>query len=153
MKNLASNIVKAGLIVGSLDIIAACIQFYSKTQKNPIVVLNFIASGVFGKDAFTGGAKMAAFGLFFHYLIAFGFTLLFFILYPKIKPFIKSKLLLGTVYGLFIWLTMQFLIVPLSQAPAMKISFQSATIAIFILIVCIGIPLALLAKNGDKENI
>ena len=77
MKNLTLNVLKAGVIVGTLDILAAFIQFYSKTQKNPIVVLNFIASGIFGKEAFTGGNKMAAFGLFFHYVIAFGFTLLF----------------------------------------------------------------------------
>ena len=147
MKHLALTTLKAGLIVGSLDIIAACIQFFCKTQKNPIVVLNFIASGVFGKDAFTGGTKMAVFGLIFHYLIAIGFTLLFFILYPKIKLLIKNKLLLGVLYGLFIWIIMQFLIVPLSQAPELKISFQSASIAILILIVCIGIPLSWLAKR------
>ena len=147
MKNLTSNVLKAGLIVGTLDILAALIQVYSKTQKSPIVVLNFIASGVFGKEAFSGGTKMAAYGLFFHYLIAFGFTLLFFVLYPKLKGIISNKLALGIVYGLFIWLVMQFLIVPLSQAPPMKLSVQGAVTAILILIVCIGIPLSWLAKR------
>ncbi len=152
MKNIALNILKAGFIVGTLDIIAAFIQFYSKTEKKPIVVLNFIASGVFGKEAFTGGNKMAAFGLFFHYIIAMGFTLLFFALYPKLKELIHNKLILGMIYGLFIWIIMQFLIVPLSQAPSMKLSFQGSITAILILVVCIGIPLSWFAQNYSNRD-
>ncbi len=147
MKNLLSNVLKAGLIVGTLDILAALIQFYIKTNKNPVTVLNFIASGVFGKDAFTGGTKMAAFGLFFHYLIAFCFTLLFFKLYPKLKGLTHNIFLLGFAYGLFIWLAMQFIVLPLSQAPAMKMNIQGAVTAILILILCIGIPLSWLAQR------
>jgi hypothetical protein len=152
MKNLSLNVLKAGLIVGTLDILAAFIQFYSKTQKSPIVVLNFIASGVFGKEALTGGNKMAAFGLLFHYLIAIGFTFLFFALYPKLKEVTKNKLLLGTVYGIFIWLTMQFIVLPLSQAPTLKITLQGAITAILILIVCIGIPLSWLAQRYSNNK-
>ncbi len=147
MKNLLANVLKAGLIVGTLDILAALIQFYIKTNKNPITVLNFIASGVFGSDAFTGGTKMAAFGLFFHYIIAFVFTFLFFKLYPKLSTLTRNAFLLGFVYGLFIWLTMQFVVLPLSQAPAMKINLQGAITAILILIVCIGIPLSWLTQR------
>ena len=152
MKNLISNVLKAGLIVGTLDILAAFIQVYSKTQKRPIIVLNFIASGVFGKEAFSGGNKMAAFGLLFHYLIAFGFTLLFFMLYPKIKEVIKNRVIVGVFYGLFIWLVMQFLVVPLSQAPPMKLTVQGAITASLILIVCIGLPLSWLAKRYTDQS-
>ena len=146
VKNLALNVLKAGLIVGTLDILAAFIQVYSKTQKSPIIVLNFIASGVFGKEAFAGGDKMAVFGLLFHYFIAFSFTLLFFVLYPRLKRMISNKLTLGIVYGLFIWFVMQFLIVPLSQATSMKLSAEGAITAILILIICIGIPLSWMAQ-------
>ncbi|SFG94042.1 hypothetical protein [Pedobacter insulae] len=145
MKNLAFNTLKFGVLVGTFDILAALVQYYLKTQKNPITVLNFIASGVFGKEAFSGGNKMAAFGLLFHYLIALGFTLLFFVLYPKLKALIQNKFFLGSLYGLFIWLTMQFVIVPLSRAPIMKLKVEGAITAILILIVCIGIPLSLYA--------
>ncbi len=147
IKNLMANVLKAGLIVGTLDILAALIQFYIKTNKNPISVLNFIASGVFGNDAFTGGTKMVAFGLFFHYVIAFSFTLLFFKLYPKLSVLIRNTFLLGSVYGLFIWLTMQFVVLPLSQAPAMKMNIQGAITAILILIAYIGIPLSWLTPR------
>ncbi|HTM99950.1 MAG TPA: hypothetical protein VL088_14440 [Pedobacter sp.] len=151
MKNLSLNVIKAGLMVGTLDILAALIQFYLKTQKNPITVLNFIASGFFGKEAFSGGNTMAAFGLFFHYIIALGFTLLFFILYPKLKGFIQNKFFLGSAYGVFIWLTMQFIIVPMSRVPSMKLSVQGAITAILILIACIGIPLSIYANQSTPN--
>jgi hypothetical protein len=82
--NNFSKILKAGLIVGTLDILAAFIQYAIKTGKNPTVVLKFIASGVFGKEAFNGGTMMNVYGLIFHFVIAlflpfssFGFFLKF----------------------------------------------------------------------------
>lgn len=152
MKNLTSATLKAGLMVATLDILAAFIQFYSKTQKSPIVVLNFIASGVFGKEAFSGGSEMAVIGLLFHYIIAIGFTFIFFVLYPNLKKVIKNKIVLGSIYGLFIWLVMQFIVLPLSQTSSLKLSVQGSITAILILIVCIGIPLAWLAQRYSTSS-
>lgn len=41
-------VVRAGLIIGTLDILAAFLQFYLTTYNNPVVVLHYIAGGVFG---------------------------------------------------------------------------------------------------------
>ncbi|MES2416974.1 MAG: hypothetical protein V4541_02240 [Bacteroidota bacterium] len=151
-KNLVSNSIKAMFMVGTLDILAAFIQYFIKTQKNPIAVLKFIASGVFGSDAFTGGNKMALFGLVFHYFIALLFTLIFFWLYPQIKLLIKNKIVMGVIYGSFIWIIMQFVVLPLSNAPALKITFQGAIIAVLTLILCIGIPLSFLAARNQQKQ-
>ena len=48
----------AAILVGTLDITAACIQYFIKTGKNPTGVLRFVASGAFGTDAFTGSNMM-----------------------------------------------------------------------------------------------
>ena len=74
-------IIKAGLIAGSLDIIAAFLNFYFKTGKNPTIVLKYTASAIFGKDAVTGGNGMALTGLLLHYIIAFIFTIFFSLTY------------------------------------------------------------------------
>jgi hypothetical protein len=39
----------SGLLVGTLDITAALVQFYIKTGKDPLIVPKYIASAVFGK--------------------------------------------------------------------------------------------------------
>ncbi len=56
MNKLISTIIKAGLIVGTLDILSAFIYYFIKTgDKNVFVVLRAVASGLFGKAAFSGG--------------------------------------------------------------------------------------------------
>jgi hypothetical protein len=52
MKNLSSRIITAGAIVGTLDIVAAAIYFFQATGSNPLNVLKYVASGVFGMAAF-----------------------------------------------------------------------------------------------------
>ena len=134
-------------IVGSLDILAAFIQTYLKTGKGPQVVLLYIASGIFGKAAFKGGAAMILAGLAAHYLIAFLFTLFFFFVAPLLFKKIKSSFAIAFLYGLFIWLVMQLVVLPLSQVPKLPMTFASAITAILILAICIGLPLALFANR------
>ncbi|HYG39365.1 MAG TPA: hypothetical protein VD908_12125 [Cytophagales bacterium] len=79
MNNFLLKILKAGLLVGTLDILAAFIHYIIASGKSdPFVVLKFIASGVFGNEAFVGGNIMIVAGLILHYIIALGFTLFFF---------------------------------------------------------------------------
>ena len=61
-------ILKTGLIAGTLDILAAIVIL---AKMNAVGVLQYVASGVFGKEAFSGGTTMAIAGLIFHYIIAF----------------------------------------------------------------------------------
>jgi hypothetical protein len=147
-----SRILQAGLLTGTLDIAAALIQYYIKTEKNPEPVLKFIASGVFGNEAFSGGSIMSLYGLIFHFIIAFAFTLFFFWVFPKMKLLSKNRILTGIGYGIFIWLVMNLLVLPLSKTPKLPFTLSGAAIAIGILIVCIGLPLAFLAKPKPKQQ-
>ncbi|WP_462254326.1 hypothetical protein [Ferruginibacter sp.] len=148
-------ILLSGLLVGTLDIIAACTDFYIATDKNPVVVLNYIASGIIGKDAFAGGTGIALLGLLFHYIIAFSFTFFFFWLYSKTSLLSKSRIVTAVVYGLFMWLVTTLIVVPLSNVPHTPLSdikFSKALKAIGILVFMIGLPLSLIAYNGLKKG-
>lgn len=149
-KVFSLTIVKAWLLVGTLDIVAACIQFFLKTNKNPIAVLRFVASGYFGKEAFTGGDNMIIYGLLLHFLVALLFTLFFFLVAHYFPAMLKHKIITGICYGIFMQLVMLFLVLPFSNVPTVSHSFLSIIIAISILVVCIGIPLAFIA--GKKLN-
>lgn len=142
-----SSILKAGAVAGTLDISAACIQYYIRTGKNPENVLRFVASGVFGKDAFTGGSLMSFCGLLFHFLIAFSFTVFFFLVYPKLKFLSYNIFLTAIVYGVFTWMVMNLVVLPLSKAPSIPFTFTGAAMAAGILCICIGLPLTLIAKR------
>src|SRR4051812_35867556 len=104
MDVLYRKIIKAGAIAGTLDILAAFTYYYLKTgQTNFFNVLKFIASGLYGKEAFAGGAEMILAGLAIHYLIAFSFTIFFFVVFPYIKIMSRSIILTAVLYGIFVW--------------------------------------------------
>ena len=144
--NLLLKLIQAGLLVGTLDILSAFTYYFLKTgNKNVFIVLKYVASGAFGKKALSGGNEMILAGLIFHYAIAFSFTVFFFWLFPKIKPASKNLLVTGIIYGLFVWVVMNILVVPLSQIGTRPSNLSNAIINALILIVCIGIPLAFIA--------
>lgn len=147
MKNTISRIIITGLIVGTLDILAALIHYFAKTGKNPLIVLKFIASGVFGKSAFSDGLVWIFAGLSFHYIIAFLFTIFFFWLFPKVRNLVKNEILTGIIYSLFVWVVMNLIVVPLSNTPPQPFNLMNAFVGIIILIVCMGIPLAVMVNS------
>jgi uncharacterized protein YacL len=148
-----SKIIGAGLIVGTLDITAACTYYFIKTGNGPANVLKFVASGVFGKEAFSGDAKMLVAGLLIHYVIAFAFTIFFFWLHPKVNGLLKNRILTGIAYGIFVWVVMNLIAVPLSNVASRPFNAINAIINVVILIVCIGIPLSFMASTVYKRKI
>ncbi len=86
-------------------------------------------------------------GLILHYIIAFAFTIFFFWLFPKIKLLSKNKILTGVIYGIFIWMVMNLVVVPLSNIGPRPFTLANALINVIILIVCIGLPLSFIANT------
>ena len=146
------TIIIAGLIVGTLDILAAFADYYIATGKGPEGVLRFIASGVFGKAAFTGTTIMIWLGLLFHFIIAFGLTIFFFIIYPKIKFLQLNIILTAIIFGIASWLITNLIIVPLSNTPSIPFKFSNALKAFCILVFTIGAPLSIIFKNFYKSH-
>jgi len=140
------SIFLAGLVIGTLDITAAIIQTLI-AGGDPMKMLQFIASGIFGQQAFEGGRLYSFYGLFFHYCIATGWAFLFFLIFPKLKATLKNTIAIGIVYGLFVWLIMNQVVLPLSNTPPITFKFSKAIIASCVLIVAIGLPLSYLANK------
>jgi hypothetical protein len=149
----------AGLLAGTLDIVAACVNFMIATGgANPVIVLQYIASGVFGAAAFQHGPWFGLWGLFFHYVIAMSWTALFIALYPRLRLLRRSTIASGVVYGAVVWACMANIIVPLSIVRPVQQTFMKVLLAIAILIVCIGLPVAWRAgrhyarQQGDQSS-
>lgn len=141
---LAGKIICAGLFVGTLDILAALLKYYFTTGKNPLFIFQYIASGILGNDAFSGGTGTILTGVLLHYTIALSFTLLFCFLYRTFRFCSRHKILTGILYGLFIWAVMSFIVVPFSHAPQGPFDTAAAVKELLILIFMIGLPLAFL---------
>ena len=138
------------IIAGTLDITAAIVSFMLSGGKDPIKIFYFISSGVFGKEiAYGSGGLMAVLGILFHYLIVFLFSLFMFLIYPWLKSLLKNRVLIGVLYGIFVWFVMNKIVVPLSNtpAPAAPPAIKNQVISCLILVFFIGIPIAWIADR------
>lgn len=143
------QIIKAGLLVGTLDILSAFTYYYIRTHETHFLgVFKFIASGIVGKaNADAGGNGIILLGLGLHYTIALFFSIFFFLTYPYVRFMQENRFLTGIGYGLLIWMTMNLIVVPLSNVAARPFTITNALINIAILMVCVGLPLSLMASS------
>ena len=149
---LFNQLATTSLIVGTLDGMAASLHTYLKTGRSPEIVFRYVASGVFGAEAFTGGAGMIALGLLFHYLIATGWSVLYVFIHPYFKITGNRPWINGPLYGLYIWLMMQFLILPMSNVRPISPTVEGVVIGILIHMIVIGLTLALVTHQYEKKS-
>ncbi len=120
-------------------------------------MFKYIASGLFGTEALSGGTLMIIWGIVFHFMIAFIFTLVLFPVYPLVtkwlkNKYIKNKYITGIFYGLLIWTIMNCIVIPFSHTVKKAVRWTQAAIAALILVATTGIPVALIAHRYYARN-
>jgi hypothetical protein len=113
-------IVIGGLIAGLLDIAFACTFNYLRYDVPPAAVGRFIASGLIGASAKGGGAGIVALGFALHFVIAFGAAATYVLASRKIRFMIDHPLIAGTIFGVLVYLFMNFVVRPLSHVGPWK---------------------------------
>jgi hypothetical protein len=156
-KSFFASALIAGLIAGSLDITAACIHAYTKNGTAPMQVLKGVASGAFDPKTFPNPTLLAVCGLLIHFFIAISFTFFFFFLAKQIPALVKYPVPMGILYGVLVWSTMRFIILPyisrLNPKPIVgKEAITNAIIAASIIVVCVGLPVVMLARKYVRTN-
>jgi len=156
-KSFFASALTAGLIAGALDITAACIHASIKNGTAPMQVLKGVASGAFDPKTFPNPTLLAVCGLLIHFFIAISFTFFFFFLAKQIPALVKYPVPMGILYGVLVWGTMRFIILPyvsrLNPKPIVgKEAITNAIIAASIIVVCIGLPVVLLARKYLRTN-
>ena len=101
------------LIVGTADILDAFI-FFGLRGTRPVRILQGIASGILGRDAFSGGAATAALGAVLHYFIAFAIVWVFLAASRRLPALARRPWLYGPLYGLVVYAVMNYVVIPLS---------------------------------------
>lgn len=150
--NATKAIFTAGIITGLMDGAAAIIQFLLKGRTDPEIIFKYIASAVFGKEAYEGDTTMIIWGVLFHLVIAFIFAIIFFFLYPVFNKIFKRDIVIGLVYGVLVWAAMNLLVVPMSKLGWHKMDPKDAVIAALILMLCIGLPNALITGKYYRNT-
>lgn len=113
--------VAAGLTVAFLDgLFAVAVYDWLLHKTTATRVFQSIAAGLLGKDSYNGGTATVVLGVACHLVIAFGWTTLYFVASRRIgglRQFASTNagnIMTGLLYGAFIWLAMDFVVLPLS---------------------------------------
>ena len=149
----AKTILIAWLIAGTLDMLGALLVYavvLKKTTAEKIV--RGIASGIFKDQAMTGGNEMMLYGVILHYIIALIFTLLYFLIFPYIPFFRKQKIIGGLLYGAFIWMVMNLIVLSIVFPQRPSPTLYSALIGAAILMIMIGLPLSYFANKYYRSK-
>ena len=145
-------ILLAGLIAGTLDMTGACLVAWLQAGVTPVRVMRYIASGLLGPGALTGGAGIAALGLALHYFIATTWATVFYLASRKVRFLVDQPILSGLLYGIVVYVVMNFIVVPLSLVRRGSPTLSSRLIQMSILMVCIGLPIALIVRRFSKAT-
>jgi uncharacterized membrane protein YagU involved in acid resistance len=135
----------AGLLAGVLDITAAFVT-WAPQGVPPVRILQGIASGLLGLQAFKEGIQTDVLGGALHFLIAFSAAAVFYAASRKIEFMMRRPILSGALYGVCVYLVMYWIVMPLSRFhPAQTIT--RSIIAIVTHMICVGLPISLMVRR------
>ena len=142
------TILLAWLTAGTLDLLGA-ITVYSLIMQRVTTMrlLQGIARGALGNQAYEGGVATALAGVGFHFIIAFCFTVFYFFIFPYIPFLKKQRIISGLLYGIFVWCVMNLAILPLLHIANIPTKWNSITRGAAILMLCIGLPISLIVSR------
>jgi uncharacterized membrane protein YagU involved in acid resistance len=140
-----------GLACGVLDITQACIAWGIQNHLPPQRIFQSVASGLLGAKAFQGGATTAALGLFLHFLIAFTWAAIYYIASRQIAFLTQKPVIAGLLYGEFVWLMMNCVVLPLSAIHRWPPRTDPASIITGPIghLFLVGLPIALAVRRSS----
>lgn len=136
-----------GSIAGALDILFA-ISFAASRGTPPSGLLQAVASGLLGKDAYDGGVPVAALGLALHFAMSFLWAAIFVLASRRIRLMVQRPLLSGILFGVLVFFTMRLVVLPLSAFPhAMSFKPLATTLDLLSHAFLFGVPIALATRR------
>lgn len=147
-----SSIVLGGLVAGAFDITYATVFSYFRSGVPPTRILQSVASGLLGSEAYEGGAPTAALGLALHFFIALVAAAIYVFASQYLPVLVRKPLLAGSVYGIVIYAVMNLVVIPLSRFPR-KPSYPLPVLITGLLVhmFLIGVPIAFAARRRVQD--
>ena len=153
-RSAARAIFVGGLIAGAFDITYACLFFGLRNHVSPIRILQSVARGALGQNAFQGGWKAAGLGLFFHFLIALTAAAVYFLLSRALRFMVAHAIVCGILYGACVYLFMYGVVMRVSAIHSTTLPWvypwQVLIPNLLIHMFGIGLPIALAVRRYSK---
>src|SRR5690349_2601609 len=98
MLSKAGAVLLGGGVAGAIDITYAIVYSFLRARVAPMTLLQYVASGLVGPDAFKGGSPMAALGLGLHFFIALSWAAIYVAAARGLPVLVQRPLLCGVSY-------------------------------------------------------
>jgi hypothetical protein len=110
---ISRAILYATLVVGLLDATDGVV-FDALHGRNPIQVLQWIASSLLGPRSFSGGLATAGLGLVLHFATSLVVVAIYILASRRIAVLRTQWVFVGLLYGTAVWAVMNLLVLPLT---------------------------------------
>jgi hypothetical protein len=146
-------VLRIGFIAGTLDM-ADNLIFNLPRGITPVMVFQYIASGLIGMRAFRLGPFAVALGVVIHYTIALTWTGLFYLMSRRVTVLRRRSVLSGLLYGVGVYLCMNFVVLPLTAVPPPRhpMTIAARVNGVLALVFCIGLTVSLLTRRHFATN-
>jgi uncharacterized membrane protein YagU involved in acid resistance len=150
MNRKLAAILTGGLIAGTMDICYAVGYSYLRSGVAPKTILQSVASGLLGRDAYSGGTATATLGFALHFLMALAIAAIYLLAARWLPALIRRPYLYGSLYGLVVYLFMNLVVLPLSRMPPRGAMPALLTIVTSIIVhmFLVGVPIALASRRA-----
>lgn len=140
-----------GLLAGTADAIYPMV-YWGLQGVSPVRIWQSVAGGLLTRDrAIAGGLPTAALGLALHFFIAYTAATIYVLASRKLPVLVRRAVLCGSLYGLWIYVFMNSVVIPLSALPPRKASWIQPTLTFFSGLVVhmfgVGLGIALPARR------
>ena len=139
-----------GIISGFLHLLIQQGIVFGLILKTPIISsLQYVASGILGEAAFTGGLVTALLGLVLDFIMITIMAGVFIFSVDRI-PLLRRNVILGSIlYGFGIFIVMNLIVLPLSAAPVLPAPPLWLLVELVLQhILLIGLPLGILVQRN-----
>jgi hypothetical protein len=110
-----------------------------------------IATGVLGPEAFEGGAGSAVLGVVLHFFILIVAAALYYAASRKFDLLTRQAVGSGLLYGVAIYVVMNFVVVPLSAtAYRPTLTLGSVALNLGVHMILVGLPIALMVRRSMR---
>ncbi|MEX2125380.1 MAG: hypothetical protein WD795_15915 [Woeseia sp.] len=141
------TVLYGGLLAGAMDLVAA-IAINAMRGIEPVRIMQSIASGLLGNGAYAHGAATAGLGVLLHFLMMFVICAIYYAASRRLAVLTERPIVMGILYGVAVYLFMNFVVLPLSAFPH-PLAYTPAAVAIgmSVMVLCVGLPISLIVKR------
>jgi uncharacterized membrane protein YagU involved in acid resistance len=144
-----ATVMFAGIVAGFFDGTYA-VAYFGLTRGAPAHrIFQHVASGLLGRASFDLGWKSVALGVACHFTVAIGAAATYAIASRAIPALLRKPFLFGPLFGIVIYVFMNFVVVPLSRVTPSRgpAALDILVTGILVHMFLIGLPIGLIVSR------